>query len=168
MAHLTLGSSTEHVSFERERGVYGVEVVPNVAHVLVEVQSEEERIAQIGLVFRTLGDAGIPIFLIQLHSLAVSFTVSESVLPRVDECLRGIGLRCRSVRGLAIISVLAGSMRDLHGILVDIADSLQLAGARIHGMGDSHNSVQCLIPGDRADVAVSRLRDCFHLEAVDA
>ena len=70
-------------------------------------------------------------------------------------------------REVAIISVIASSMRELSGILVSIADSLQSAGARLIAVGDSHNSVQCLIDGRFLEAAVKELTDTFALDTSD-
>ena len=59
-------------------------------------------------------------------------------------------------------------MRDLTGVMVDIADSLQSAGARLYGVGDSHNTVQCLIDAAQLDPAVKALRRTFRLKGAHA
>ena len=56
------------------------------------------------------------------------------------------------------------SMRDLSGVMVAIADSLFSVGARLYGTGDSHNSVQCLIDGERVPDATKALCRTFHLD----
>lgn len=150
------------VTFERERGVYDIRVTRSLAHAVVKV-SPQERTGQFQQVFSALADKQIPIFLIKLHSGAVSFALDESRVTEVDKCVAGQGREC-TVRGdLALISVVASSMRDLTGVMVDIADSIQRAGARLYGVGDSHNSVQCLIDGGHAESAERELRSTFHL-----
>ncbi|HSV75202.1 MAG TPA: hypothetical protein VLH79_15705 [Chthonomonadales bacterium] len=160
----TRGATARHVSFERKRGVQRVTVSPDVAHLTVAAASTETCSADIGRVFSVVGDAGIPIFLIQLHSLAVSFSVERADEERAVSTVRGAGYACTHRSDLAILQVFASGMRELEGILVDIADALQEAGARIYGMGDSHDQVQCLIEAAAADAAVERLKLRFGLE----
>ncbi len=152
------------VSFERERGVYHVSIARDLAHVMVTVGTDADRTARIQRIFRVLADQNVPIFLIKLHSTAVSFAVSASRLADVDRCLKDVAQDCRTLRDLALVTITASSMRDLTGVMVSIADSLQRAGAKLYGVGDSHNSVQCLIEGAHADEAAAQLRQTFGLE----
>jgi aspartate kinase len=151
------------ISFERERGVYDVRVTSQLAHVVVSVGSEDDRIERMQRVFRTLADQDIPIFLIKLHRSAVTFAVNEDLVPRLEQCLKDVAIGCRSRRNLALITVIASSMRDLTGVMVSIADSLQASKAKLFGTGDSHNSVQCLIDGDHVDASLKQLRSTFGL-----
>jgi len=158
------GAADRHVSFERERGVYQILVTRGVAHFVVEVGADDERTGRLARVFRALADASIPIFLIKLHHSAVSFAVEGARVPDVERCLRDLGLASASRRDLALLSIIASSMRDLTGVMVSIADALQEASTRLFGVGDSHNSVQCLIEGARVEPALAQLRLAFGLE----
>ncbi len=156
------------VSFERERGVYDVSIVRDLAHVAVSVDPGAGRTERIQRVFRLLADQSIPIFLIKLHPAAVSFALDAARMPEVDRCLRDVAVDCKIRRDLALVTILAGSMRDLTGVMVCIADALQAAGARLYGVGDSHNSIQCLLDGGRVDDAAAELLRAFNLEACGA
>jgi aspartokinase len=160
------GAAAKHVAFERERGVYQVLVTQEVAHVVVTVGTSE-RPDLLLRVFRALADEGIPIFLIKLHSTAVSFAVASARVPHIEECLRRIGHEYSVRPDLALLTVVAGSMRDLTGVMVQIADALQEAGTRIYGVGDSHNSVQCMIERARVEPALEQLKRTFGLEDED-
>jgi len=156
-----------HVCFERERGVYDVDVAANVAYVSATVGNEAGRSERTLALFAALGKAGIPVFLIKLHGQVVTFSVEESKVECTERVLTDAGFPFHIRRDLAIVTVLAGTMRDLIGIMVRIADALQLAQARMYGVGDSHSSVQCLIDGYRAEAAVRQLRTAFGLEVTD-
>ena len=153
------------VSFERERGVYKLVIRRGAAHVVVKVPAADARTERIAKLFRELADASIPIFLIKLHRAAVTFAVDENMLERAEECLNHLGADWTTRRDLALIDVVASSMRDLTGVMVGIADALEPTGARLYAVGDSHNSVQCLLAGDKLDVAVAHLNAAFGLEA---
>lgn len=156
------------VSFERERGVYDVEVVHDIGHVVVKVGSEADRNDRIARLFRQVADKGVPIFLIKLHRSAVSFAVRGDALERVEALLSSEGTSYRARRDLALVNIIASSMRDLIGVMVRIGDALQRANARVFATGDSHNSVQCLIEEERIPQAVRELRAEFGLEHADA
>ncbi|MGC8666617.1 MAG: ACT domain-containing protein [Chthonomonadales bacterium] len=160
--------SLHRVSFERERGVYDVEVVGDIGHVVVKVGAEGDRNDRIARLFRQVADEGIPIFLIKLHRSAVSFAVRGDALERVEALLTSKGERYRARRDLALVNIIASSMRDLIGVMVRIGDALQRAGARVFATGDSHNSVQCLIEEARVSQAVNELRAEFGLGPADA
>src|SRR5947207_15068934 len=145
------------VSFERERGVYDVVVTPDLALVVMTVGSEPDRTSRIQRIFRILAEQSIPIFLIKLHRSAVTFAVEASQIPDVQRCLAGVATGFKTRQDLSLLTIMASSMRDLTGVMVNLADSLQEADARLYGVGDSHNSVQCLIDGSRVPVALSRL-----------
>lgn len=157
-------SVPNHAHFERETGVYDVNVTQAVAHVNVAVGPAEGRADQAVRVFRTVADAGIPVFLAKLHGHEVSFAVEASTLSEAERALAQAGFVFRARRDLAIVTVHASTMRDLTGVMVKIADALQIAQARMYGAGDSHSSVQCLIDGHRAEAAVAQIRVAFHME----
>jgi aspartokinase len=164
MAVTAQGAAAKHVSFERDRGVYQVLVTQGLAHAVVTVGADEQRTDRLLRVFRTLADESIPIFLVKLHHTEVSFALEEAQIPLVESCLAAQGFEISTRRNLVLLTVVASSMRDLTGVMVSIADSLQEAGARLFGVGDSHNSVQCLIDGARLLPAISKLKETFSLE----
>ena len=157
------GETVGHVSFERERGVYQVQVTEHLAHAVVAVKPEENRNERIQQLFDTLRKNTIPIFLIKLHSSAVTFAVDSEFLAGAEKCVKEAGFTVQTRTGLALLTINASSMRDLSGVMVNIADSLAAAGARLYGVGDSHNSVQCLIDGQNVDAAVSQIKKTFGL-----
>lgn len=158
------GAMAKKVSFERERGVYRIDVTTDVSHLLVAIRDDENRTNDTMKVFRALAADGIAIFLIKLHPTAVSFAIDRDRVAAVEACLKKAGLTWTARNDVAIVSVIASSMRDLTGVMVNIADALTTAGARLYGLGDSHNSVQCLIDGSRVGAALQQLKATFGLE----
>jgi aspartate kinase len=157
------GMAARPISFERERGVYDVRVTPGLALIVANVGDGEDRTENMQRAFRALASHSIPIFLIKLHRSAITFAVNEALVPKVEGCLQSISITSRVRKDLALITVIASSMRDLTGVMVSIADSLQASNARLYGTGDSHNSVQCLIGGAHVDASVKQLRETFGL-----
>ena len=161
-------AATRPVTFERERGVYRVDLAPDLAHAAVKVGDGPERAERIQRVLAALAQERIPIFLIKLHADTITFAVAGDRLPDVERCLSGSAIACAVRRDLALVTVRATSMSDLTGVMVSIADSVQRAGARLIGVGDSHNSVQLLIDGAHADAAAAELDSTFKLSLRDA
>lgn len=152
------------VFYERERGVYAIRVLRDVAHAVVLVPKEAQRTQSIQRLFRAVADAGIPLFLIKLHRTSVTFALAGPYVERAAAALRHAGYEVSTRRDLAMVTVVASSMREMSGIMVDIADALLEARARIYEVGDSHDTVQCLIEADRVEPAIEQLCNTFHLE----
>ncbi len=159
------GECIRDIRFERERGVYDVRVEQDVAHLVVRVPAGDDRNAAMSRILATLSASGIAIFLTKLHSDSLTFAVAGTSADAAETALTSAGYECDTRRQLAIISVIAASIRDLTGVLVQIIDALRLSGAKIEAVGDSHNSVQCLIDGSHVEAAAAGLRAEFHLEA---
>ncbi len=156
-------SGHQNVSFERERGVYAIEVMSGVSHAVIQVGEDAGRTGRISRVLSALAGAGVPVFLIKMHRDVVTLAFAGADTHTAIQTLSDNRLTA-DVRGeLALVVVRAASMRDLHGIMVNIADALFDAGARLHETGDSHNSVQCLIEESRTDAAVESLCKKFEL-----
>ena len=152
------------VSFERERGVYAIQVTRALAHAVVSVRTEGERTERILQVFQILTAAGVPIFLIKLHRTAVTFALAGKDVEQAETAFRTAGFRVQMRHDLAMLVVKAASMRQVSGIMVDISDALYAAGAHLYGTGDSHDSVQCLIEATHVEVAVEQLCAVFDLD----
>lgn len=165
MAATGATASSPKIVFERERGVYALEVLHDIAHAVVSTGDDALRTSRQIHAFRTLTDADIPVFLVKMHRTAVTFALAGSDLARAQSTLEASGFKATTRRDLALISVRAASMRDLHGVMVEIADALAEAGATLFETGDSHNSVQCLVEGNKVEASLARLREKFHLDA---
>lgn len=159
----TRKSPPVNISFERERGVYALEVMRDVAHAVIEVGTDDGRTARMLGVFTVLANVDVPVFLIKMHSGAITLAFSGKDREKALDALSEYGLTSK-VRGeLALVVVRAATMRDLHGVMVNIADALFAAGALLYETGDSHNSVQCLIEADRSSEAEAQLCKVFQL-----
>lgn len=152
------------MSFERERGVYALEVLSDVAHALIEFEEDALRTSRIQQVLHLLADAGIPVFLVKLHRNAVTLAFAGSDVQHAEVALDHPGLRTTIRRDLALLNVRAASMRELHGVMIEIVDALFEARAHLYETGDSHNTVQCLIDGSHVPEAVVALRRAFQLD----
>ncbi len=165
MANPVSENQAPHVTFERERGVYALQVTQNVAHAVISVGDDSLRSSRIVQVFRALADAEIPVFLIKLHRTAVTLAFAGTDRERAEAALTSAGIKATVRQNLSLVAVRATSMRDLSGVMVEIADALSSAGARLYETGDSHNSVLCLIEAARAGAVVKALCKTFSLDS---
>ena len=161
-------SKTPNVTFERERGVYAVQITRDVAHTIIDVGETADRSGFVTKVLRALADADLPVFLVKLHRSAVTLALVGTDVEKAEAALASAGLPVNTRRDLALVVVRAASMRDMAGVMVEISDSLSAANARLYETGDSHNSVQCLIEAGRADAAAAELCKTFRLEPATA
>jgi aspartokinase len=157
--------TASNVSFERERGVSGLTVIRDVAHLVVHTDDDGTRTDRILQVFRALAGINVPVFLIKMHRTRVTMALAGRDLQRAHDVLVAAEMDVAARRDLALVAIRAASMRDLHGVIIMIADALFEAGAQILEIGDSHDSVQCLIEVGKIREAVASLRAKFHLDA---
>lgn len=158
-------SSTSNVSFERERGVSGLTVIRDVAHLSIQTGDDAGRTDRILQVFRFLADINVPVFLVKLHRTWLTMAMAGTDLQRAQQAIEPTGLHATIRRDLGLVAIRAASMRDLHGVIIMIADALFEAGAQILEIGDSHDSVQCLLEAERLPDALNSLRSKFDLDA---
>lgn len=156
---------TPKVSFERERGVYALQVLHDLAHAVISFGDDPLRTSRIQQALRVLAEANVPVFLVKLHRTAVTLAFSEADRTRAETALAATTLKTTLRRDLALVTVRAATMRELHGIMVEITDALYEADAYVYELGDSHNSVQALIDGKRVEAAVDILCKLFRLKA---
>lgn len=157
--------TTSNISFERERGVSGLTVIRDVAHLVVHTGDDEGRTDRILQVFRFLASINVPVFLIKMHRTRVTMALAGRDLQRAYDILLTTGMEISARRDLALVGIRAASMRDLHGVIMMIADALFQAGAQIFEIGDSHDTVQCLVEVGRMREAIASLRDKFNIDA---
>ena len=161
-------TKTPNVSFERERGVYAIQMTPDVAHTIIGIGEVADRSGYISTALKTLASANIPIFLVKLHKSAVTLALSGTDVVQAETALKAEGFDAKTRRDLSLVVVRAASMRDMAGVMVAISDALSAADAHLFETGDSHNSVQCLIEAGRAAVAAVELCKTFHLDPATA
>lgn len=157
----------ERVEFERERGVTEVTVHPNLTHVTVRFPLENLPARRLQLL-HDLAKSAIPIFLVKLQTDGLSFAVRESHIAACEERLAAAGCDFRLSRDLALVSTIAGAMRDLSGVIAQIYEALISAHVRVRQTGDAYNAVLVLVAGDEADRAAVALRERFSLEGETA
>ncbi len=164
MLHTGLSNQASSLTFERERGVNKVLITRNVAHLVINIEEDTSRFERVLEAMRSLASSNIPVFLVKLHRSALTLAFAAKDAKKADTSLQSSGFKTLLRDDLAVVAIHADSMRDLSGVMVQIADALFSAGARLYETGDSHNSVQALIEGAKVEAAVQSLLTAFHLD----
>jgi aspartate kinase len=149
-------SSERTISFERERGVTDVRVSGAMAYLIVH-----DRDRQHLRLLKGLADAAVPVRLVKFRPDGVSFALRQTHLDAAVAVLQKYDLNYTSQSDLAIVSTIAGAMRDLSGIIAQIFEALIEAGVSVHQTGDAYNAVHCLVDAATAERAVEALRVRF-------
>jgi aspartokinase len=157
---LTVRRDTVH--FEKERGVTEVRVDPPVTHASVYLPAERLATERLSLL-RSLAAAGIPIFLVKLLPDGISFAVRADSAAACEALLSERDVRHDLLRDLVPLSIVAGAMRDLSGVMAAIYDALNGAGVRVEQTGDAYNAVLCLVERASAARAADALEQRFAL-----
>lgn len=150
------------VHFERERGVDEVRVERGLAHATIRLPGHNPYAERLDLLQR-LASAGVPVFMVKLHPGALSFAVREDGVETCRTVLEGFGAT-NTIRGeLCLVSIYAGAMRDLSGVMAKIYEATVSQGIRILQTGDAYNAVHLLVACSDADPAVDALCAAFSL-----
>lgn len=159
-------SGGRSVHFEKERGVTEVVVAPGIAHFVVRFPAgeggEPEVAARRLALLQAFAEGGVPVFLVKLHPGALSFAVREE--PDISagvQLLQGRGEEFTVQRDLALVSIVAGAMRDLSGVMATIYEALVGQGVTVCQTADAYNAVHLLVPGDAADRGATALCERF-------
>lgn len=152
----------EAVHFEKERGVTDVSVTRGVAHVRVLLAESEAAVGRL-ILLKRLAAANVPVFLIKLHADGISFAFREAQVEAGAALLREEDVPHVIARDLALVTITAGAMRDLSGIMAMIYDALVSEMINVWQTGDAYNAVHCLVSGADAARAADALRAKFAL-----
>nr|CAA9260086.1 hypothetical protein AVDCRST_MAG63-2481 [uncultured Armatimonadetes bacterium] len=151
------------VHFERERGVTDVVVTRGMAHVTVRLPDADPAAARLALL-QSFAAGSISIFLVKLHPCAISFGVRANLVDACEEHLRAHGADFTLLRDLALVTTIAGAMRDLSGVICHIYETMLEENIGVRQTGDAYNAVLCLVAGEDSERAARALRRRFSLE----
>lgn len=151
------------LSFERERGVTEVRIQTGLAHVEVRLPGNHRETERLDLL-QAVAAHGLPVLLIKLHPDAVSFALpSTAIAAHAETLLRERGYTYAMEQHLALISIYAGAMRDLPGVMATLYDTMDTANIRVAQTGDSHDALFALVAGADAAHGAFLLREAFGL-----
>ena len=68
-----------HVKFERERGVYAIDVVHDVAHAVIELPDEGRLQESVLHALRVFTAASVPVFCVKIHRTALTLALPLAV-----------------------------------------------------------------------------------------
>ena len=160
-----MSAASKPVYFERERGVSQVEVTPGIAHFSVRFAEAEAEVQARRLeLLQTLAAGNVPVFMVKIEPGALCFAIRQESVDAGEEILKQRGHDFEVRRDLALLTVLAGAMRDLSGVMARIYEALVGQGIPVRQTGDAYNAVQCLVDGGGAARGADALRAQFQIE----
>ncbi len=151
--------------FEKPRGVTSVTIKGTYAFLMVSLRADQDRGPQEMAVYRALVQHGISINLVKLHRGGLSFVVDADAAAKTVEALRGGGFTAEVTPHVSMVSVHAGNMRGLNGVMARISGALLRADIPLLQSGDAPDRVFCLVPAAEGRRAVQALADEFHVAA---
>jgi Aspartokinases len=158
-----MGAASKPVYFERERGVSRVDVTPGVAHVSVRfadaARAQSERLS----LLQALAAASVPVFMVKLGPDSLCFAIRAEAVDAGEAVLKERGHDYTMWRDLALLSIMAGAMRDLSGVMAGIYEALVGQGIPVRQTGDAYNAVHCLVEGAVAERGAAALRERFQI-----
>lgn len=152
-------------TFEREPGVTDIRVEVGVVLVVIRFHklSPQNRLRTLEL----LAEARVPVNQVKLQPEGLSFVVGENHARVCRELLETENNDITLTDNLALISTIAGAMRDLSGVIAQICEALLTVGILHRQTGDAYDSVLFLVPASEAPKAVSALQKQFGLTEHD-
>ena len=158
--------SERGITFEREPGVTDIRVEAGVALVVLRFTQDipRNRLA----VLHLLAEARVPINQVKLQPEGLSFVIGENYASTCLRLLKWENSVITLTRDMALISTIAGAMRDLSGVIAQICEALLSVGILHRQTGDAYDSVLFLVPVADAPRAVVALRKQFGLEELTA
>jgi len=163
MSEPVIHKPARHVKFERERGVYAIDIVHDVAHAVIELPGEAPVQESYLHALRIFTTASIPVFCVKMHRTALTLAFAMSDLEKTRHALNSANLRAEIRPNLCFVATRAAAMRDLYGVMSSITDALSAVGATIYTTSDAHNTVQCLVEEVILEKALVSLQQTFGL-----
>ena len=112
-------------------------------------------------VFSALSDQDIPVMVAQLGAEQVNFVIDTRHEAAAAAALTKLGKHFELNEDCSILTISSDNMREASGIMYRIVRALEDAGARVNLIGDSYNSVSCLLSADGAERAYALLQKEF-------
>jgi aspartate kinase len=148
--------SSAAMQFEKTRGVTQVRVTPGLIHAEVTLPPEERL-----TLLRSLASRKIPVLMVNLCESGLSFVVRQESTESCQSVLAGTAYEVALSPDKTLISVIAGAMRDLSGIIAQIYDALHEEGVAIRQTSDAYDAVHVLVDGPDAERARLALEKRF-------
>lgn len=148
--------SSAAMQFERSRGVTQVRTTDGLVHIDVTL-APEKRLE----LLQSLAQRKIPVLMVALNDSGLSFVVRQDQAANCDAALTETEHTFKVAADQTLVSVIAGAMRDLSGVIAQIYDALQEEGIAIRRTGDAYDAVHVLVAGSEAARAQKALEARF-------
>ncbi|MFY7952262.1 MAG: ACT domain-containing protein [Armatimonadaceae bacterium] len=146
--------------FERERGVTEIAVRNDLTHLAIACDSDGRLRA-----LRALAAGDVPLFLLKLAPDGFRCVVRSANADAAASVVLNAGFALTRTDRVAMVSTIAGTMRDLSGVMARICDVLIEARISVLQTGDAYDAVHCLVSEADAPGAVEALRRTFGIDA---
>lgn len=130
---------------------------------LVSVRFLDNIPAQRLTLLQTLAQARVPVNQVKLLPEGLCFVISENHASACKNLLRDQKGEVSVLGNMALISTIAGAMRDLSGVIARICEALLSASIPNRQVGDAYDAVLCLVPAVDAPRALAALKEQFQL-----
>ncbi len=121
----------------------------------------ETSTAALTRLFQVLADQNLSILVVQLGDEEVNFVIEGKYAEAARRALSTTALDWTSDEDCSILTIKAENMREASGIMYRILKALVDAKANISLIGDSYNSVSCLLSTEGAERAYAFLQEEF-------
>lgn len=143
--------------------VTGVTQRTDVAQLVVYPNGVEDADADVHI-FRSLGDAGISVDMINVFPDRKLFIVNSADSVKARDVLERSGCKVNVRPECSKVSIIGAGIRGVPGVMARVVEALNEAGVRILQTADSHLTISCLVRGAEMERAVRALHAKFGLD----
>lgn len=149
--------------FEKDRVVSEIECRRSYACIKSRLREGRK---EVGEILKVLAEADIHFIIPKIHQDTLNFVLPQEEASKALEKLREIGYNPQMLAGCSLVTVYAPDMRNLFGIMVQILETMLRQGAEVLQVGDSYDSVSCLIREEKLKEIVLALGEVFPNTAI--
>lgn len=149
--------------FEKDRVVTDIECKRGYACVKLNLREEKD---EVGRILKALEEVDAHFIIPKIHKNTFNFVLPQEETERAVEKLKEIGYDPKILADCSLVTVYAPDMRNLFGIMVQILETMLRKGADVLQVGDSYDSVSCLIREEKLKDIILALSEVFPNTAI--
>lgn len=143
---------------EKDRVVSEIECRRGYACIKLKLKEGRK---EVGEILRVLADEDVHFTIPKIHQDTLNFVLPEKEAHKARAKLEEIGYNPQMLSGCSLVTVYAPDMRNLFGVMVQILETMLREGADVLQVGDSYDSVSCLIREEKLKEIVIALNKVF-------
>ncbi|MBC7328615.1 ACT domain-containing protein [bacterium] len=145
--------------FEKDRVITDVECKRGYACIKLKLKESRK---EVGEILKSLAEANVHFTIPKIHQNTLNFVLPQEELNIAIQELKEMGYEeTRCLSGCSLVTVYAPDMRNLFGVMVQILEVMLKKGAEVLQVGDSYNSVSCLIKEEKLEEIIPSLGEVF-------